>query len=293
MTLILACLTPTHVYQVSDRRLTALSGASAGAPMDDERNKAVLFEGNIAFGYTGLADLPGDRTDVWLAKTLGSGPTDDLSVVLERVRTSATVVFRSLTLPRPARRHAFAGVGWTKRHGLNELLPTTILIENALDSNSDFEVSARDDFRTRIQQYAAFKRGFAVHSVGARVNPGQRNAILRAVGSLVKRNRSPLALLQTLSYAVRWMATFDSTIGSSLMGLCIPRAAVARSIAAGEIVILSGAPMIDVPTFLYLGANQNRMESYGPTTVAGGWVSSGWTVVRSKGPGPSVHEKDI
>lgn len=73
MTLILACVTPTMVYQVSDRRLTLASNPKA--IVDDERNKSV-FVGRVSFGYTGLAYVGNERTDIWASSRRSEGPTD-------------------------------------------------------------------------------------------------------------------------------------------------------------------------------------------------------------------------
>lgn len=59
MTLILSVLTQENVVQVSDRRLTWISGPKKGEVADDSSNKIVLFEQRMAFGYTGLTEVDG------------------------------------------------------------------------------------------------------------------------------------------------------------------------------------------------------------------------------------------
>jgi hypothetical protein len=72
MTMVLNCMTPEFVVQVSDRRLTYPDGSVA----DDRANKAVMYCGHFFIGYTGLAvlgdpTLPrGARTDWWIADVL-------------------------------------------------------------------------------------------------------------------------------------------------------------------------------------------------------------------------------
>jgi hypothetical protein len=39
---------------------------------DDESNKAVLIDGRMAYGYTGIAEVGGIRTDDWLAGLFGN-----------------------------------------------------------------------------------------------------------------------------------------------------------------------------------------------------------------------------
>ena len=70
MTLILTCLTDDCVYQVSDRRLTSFDPPRA--PIDDEANKALIVGGRVAFGYTGISKVNGEKTDHWLTRTAAS-----------------------------------------------------------------------------------------------------------------------------------------------------------------------------------------------------------------------------
>lgn len=66
MTLILSCLTPKYIVQVSDRRLTWSDGRVA----NDSANKAILFHGKACFAYTGIAQIGSQRTDEWIANHL-------------------------------------------------------------------------------------------------------------------------------------------------------------------------------------------------------------------------------
>lgn len=63
MTLVLSVVTREYVAQVSDRRLTRLSGEIA----EDRANKAVVSCGHFTFAYTGLAEIGPDREppDQW------------------------------------------------------------------------------------------------------------------------------------------------------------------------------------------------------------------------------------
>jgi len=70
MTLILSCLTPKYIVQVSDRRLTWPDGKIA----DDAANKAIVFHGNACFAYTGIAQIGAQRTDEWITNNLLDQP---------------------------------------------------------------------------------------------------------------------------------------------------------------------------------------------------------------------------
>ena len=127
MTLVLACLTDDAVYLVSDRRLT--SSRPPHAVVDDDCNKAVFLDGRIAFGYTGLAEIAGTRTDDWLATALADGPTNDLSLTAARVAQRASADFASMHLPLEWKRHAFLGAGWFRLKGETTLAPGLLQIE--------------------------------------------------------------------------------------------------------------------------------------------------------------------
>src|SRR5687768_9667498 len=135
MTFILSCATKDAVYQVSDRRLTWLGGSAPGSVKDDESNKAVLIDGRMAFGYTGLAEVQGLRTDYWLAKLFGNVPTADLAAVAERIRSQATEAFSNMKVSNPRwLRHAFVGIGWGTYRSETELVPILVTISNALNA---------------------------------------------------------------------------------------------------------------------------------------------------------------
>ena len=277
MTLILACLTPTHVFLVSDRRLTSLNGPSPGSIIEEDSNKAVIYEGHVAFGYTGLAELSGDRTDLWLAKTLGEAPDKRLPLPFEHLRSEATKEFRALTIDRRYRRHAFLGVGWTVPGPSEELVATSVLVENMYDVRGRVLDDPQEEFKMRVEVHRKVKNGFRLQSVGATVNPGQRNAILRFVGRPVKR-QAPQAILRALLISVRWMADYHPTVGRTLMGLCVPKAAVQRIAATGQTFTLFGSTAAtDISWFVYLGPDGSTTY-YGPTSVGGGWVMSNPTV---------------
>ena len=102
MTLIASLLTNDYAIQVSDRRIT---------PSDkfDDRNKATIFDGRLAIGYTGLADIAGKPTDIWVSDVLATAPLPDPFDYLAQAIKSEI-----LRIPRPLaeKRMAFSAVGW-------------------------------------------------------------------------------------------------------------------------------------------------------------------------------------
>ena len=65
MTLVVAALTRKFVVLAADRRLTL-----NGVPIEDNANKLVVLDDSFVVGYTGQAEIAGERTHLWLAERL-------------------------------------------------------------------------------------------------------------------------------------------------------------------------------------------------------------------------------
>jgi hypothetical protein len=268
MTLILACLTPRAVYQVSDRRLTR--PWNANAIVDDESNKNV-FLGRFSFGYTGLAFLGQERTDLWLARVISEGPVLDMAVVAERIRVKATAAF--LPLPRISRRHAFQGVGWLRLKGEQHLSPGLITVHNGIDEQTGSWLrEALPEFRTSVQFPSSFPGGCILNSVGVTPTPQEKDAIVRLVRKCVKHRRStPAAVVKSLIISVRWLNGRHPRIGNSILALSIPKQSVDTWEQTGSSLLLAAPPNDSTATFTY-ASPQGSLRWYGPHVVSEGVV---------------------
>ncbi len=283
MIFILSCATDDAVYQVSDRRLVWLGGSAPGSVKDDQSNKAVLVDGRMAFGYTGIAEINGAGGDYWLASLFGNQSTSDLAVVAERIRAEATREFKRMSVPdRRWLRHAFVGVGWATYRGESAVLPMLVTVTNALDASGEWEVAPSPEFRMLLNRWGATAAGFSIAFAGQSLIDGEKKAIWRHVRRVVRRGAPRLAMLRALIDSCMWIASRHSTVGKSLMALCIPKIAVLRQRASGQIFLLTGPPGDDAPTFLYVPGTGERSVIYGPHFAAGGnssyrfsrWASS-------------------
>jgi hypothetical protein len=72
MTQILTCVTPTLIVQLSDRRLTWLSGPDRGTVADDNRNKMTVVCNRLTIAYSGLAEVQTRPTDEWIVDVVSS-----------------------------------------------------------------------------------------------------------------------------------------------------------------------------------------------------------------------------
>lgn len=272
MTLVLACLTREVVYQISDRRLTGL--APPHEPRDDETNKAVVVAGRVVFGYTGLAQIETEQTDLWLTRILAGGSSDDMSLVAERLRIAATEAFRKIKCDEQSKRHAFQGVGWFRLKGETALTPGILTVDNAIDhSTGGWLPVPKDEFTTTTQFPTTLPAGCILNSVGFPLSSSEKGAIVRLIRKCVKHRRStPRTVVSGLVIALRWLSKRygpNSAIGAGLMVVSLPRQSVELAEQTHRILLLAGPPAEGVATFLYVSATGSATY-FGPNFVGGG-----------------------
>lgn len=147
MTLIISCVTTSHVVQVSDRRLTWLTGSNSGQMADDNRNKALVICNRLVMAYTGLAEITGSKTDEWLLDVASEIIPYNPQRVCETVAERAAEEFRRVRLSSTKKRHAFLVSGWAKLNSRDaRLTPFVSAISNALDDQWHWISEAEDIF---------------------------------------------------------------------------------------------------------------------------------------------------
>lgn len=278
MTLILSCVTPDCVFQVSDRRLTWVSGPNSGQVKEDERNKAVLVNGRFSFGYTGLAEVGSVRTDNWLANVVAKSSSRDMSQTLTAIRDSATEAFRSINLPAEIKRHAFQGVGWVFEKGFPSAVPGVLTVSNAIGNRWEWLPAARESFDRRVALFPTLPRGFELMSVGQDISDRHRRAVLRLVGRCAKHSAPPGAFLRSLLLSMRWLGGWYPTIGPSLMAVSIPKEAAEIVARTGRMEALLAGPLGRTASFLCFGPD-GRAQPYGPHAATRGIVLSNFEVL--------------
>jgi hypothetical protein len=206
MTLILACLTPNTVYQVSDRRITELLRPSK--VKTDEQNKAVMIDSRFVFGYTGPSEIGSERTDSWLAKVISQSDTNDMAAVAHHIRESANRAFQKLTGPKKDRRCAFQGVGWLRLQGESDFSPASLTIHNAIDPLTGMWLAEpKDEFQLNKRWPSDFPDYCLLESVGVIPSLAEKDAVFRLVRRCVKRQKcAPLAVREALIRSLRWLS---------------------------------------------------------------------------------------
>jgi hypothetical protein len=279
MTLILNCLTDDYVLQVSDRRLTFLGGPRSGQVMDDDRNKAVVWNGIIAFAYTGVTPVDDESTDVWLTRTLidaaKAGLPPELPSLLSYVRDSATNAFARLarlhgrTFP-----HAFVGVGWAKirprdrPNDQGQILPLICSISNALDETGNWLAHAQPTFTWRGHAVPGSSTLLHFSSAGQPLDTAHANRIQRELRRVIKGGTGPRSATRFLVEAVRSVARRNKTVGANLMVTCLPRKPAERAILGEQsISLVSASPDLETNSFQYMSARTT--VGYGPHCIFG------------------------
>lgn len=144
MTLIITAVTPDKIIQASDRRLTYTDGGLCG----DNANKAVCVgckDAHFAIAYTGLAEIKGKRTDIWLIDYLASINASQMQVpaIVNAIEKQANDSLKAV--PKEYKKMTFVLVGYRNR------MPFIALISNFEDlKNKSGE--AQDSFNTDVRQ---------------------------------------------------------------------------------------------------------------------------------------------
>lgn len=272
MTLVLTCLTRDAIFQVSDRRLTR--SAPPFEIVDDEANKAVVVEGRVVFGYTGLARIQTERTDDWLARVIGSESTNDMAQIARRIKDAATQEFVRMNLPAQFKYHAFQGAGWFRLKGEDYLRPGTIVIDNGFDHRTWTALpSPLAEFRVSTSFPEKMRGECVLSSIGFVPSAEEKAAIVRLVRKCVKHRHSTFrTVLHALINSMRWLSSRHWSIGPGLMAVCLPKKCVQILEESGQVMMLAGPPTDYAATFLYVSATGST-TIFGPHFVGDGSIA--------------------
>jgi hypothetical protein len=282
MTLILSCITRDYVFQVSDRRLTWASGPNKGKIAEDNRNKAVVLYNYIAFGYTGLANLPLMKTDEWLVDVLAKLKPYNPARACQVVAQEATAQFRHIPLGRMHKRHAFIAAGWARFAINGPLRPFLCSISNALNDQWRWLNEARDEFIVRVFPLADNKP-FEFYSAGADIGPKHDLTVRRRIRSCINKKAGPNAYIRVLAECIRSFSTPQNSVGKSLLAVSLPLAA---GQAGGMSMPFDRRLPPDQAACLYIPEGEVDGVLYGPNLVyenmliTSAWVRYGKAVER-------------
>jgi hypothetical protein len=268
MTLVLSCITPDLAVQVSDRRVTWLSGPNKGQIADDNRNKVVVVCNRLAIGYSGPAEIGPQRTDDWLLGVVSDVVPYDVNRVLRDVREGATSAFRRiLDDPQGAKRHAFVVIGWAKWGGL--LQPFITSISNALDDAWRWMPSADEEFRPRTVALAT--REIQLVATGQDLDAKERIRIERELRGCLERKTWPYGFIRVLAESIRRIYDKNPSgpVGRALLAISLPRPAISPVLIAIPVLPWFAAGTV---TSLHFPADAAEGIVYGPHSTCSGIV---------------------
>ena len=185
MTLILSCATRDFVLQVSDRKTTRPLPDGTVETKDNDANKVVVVCNNAVVGYTGLAELDGEDTDVWLARTLAEAKARWAVDACHAIAPKATAALASVSYPATLKRQAFVAVGWQVNAAGYASSPVISYASNALDSHGKWSQAAANEFTTRAHVLTKPRR-FLLLDAGCLLSDRRRAAIERILRQAVR-----------------------------------------------------------------------------------------------------------
>jgi hypothetical protein len=240
VTSVLSIATPIFVAQVADRRLSFVDGVGNVSLADDNSNKLTLFCSRMAFGYTGLASIGGQKTDVWLAHLLGKFSGASLKEAIVELKQQATAVFANLPYSPRVKRHAFVGVGWacTDAEQL-QFKPMLCRISNFYDKDERPLDSAQSEFSLAYRIYDPPNWGWI--EVGAHMYPREIGILTRLLSRAARRGASYTSAVRLMVSAIRHISARDQTVGRNLLGIVMPSTVAAAS--SVQVLMGGGAGM--------------------------------------------------
>ena len=267
LTLVVSCISPNHIVQVSDRRLTWITGADAGRVADDNSNKAVVVCGCLVLAYTGVAQIRGLKTDEWALRVASEVTPYNPQRVCEALAFRATEDFRNIRLSKSDRRHAFLISGWAKLNDPNApLTPFVSAISNALNNEWHWLPEAENAFQIRTVPLA--QRPYLIAAVGQPLQASALNRLRRGVRKYVRRERGAEAYIQMVAAAIRETAVDNDLVGENLMAISLPLNALESG---GGIAIPLTFPIQSGPAVaIYLPISQGESIRYAPNYTCNG-----------------------
>jgi len=238
---------------------------SNGKLLDDHRNKAILVNGHMIFGYTGLASMDNGKTmnDDWLLKILNesykSNPKASLTTTAEYIAECATEALNHIHTSPINKLLAFVGIGWCKLPQSEELNPVYVIISNCHNEDGKWIFEAKPRFSV-LPFTLPDRMSVMLVSDGQQINRDIKARVLRLIKRCVERNTSPSSIARILVATVREVASSNNTVGRNLLVNSIPKAAVH----IGRLNLIGSPPRHDITTFAYVPENTSILVQYGP-----------------------------
>jgi hypothetical protein len=269
LTQIIAAVTEEYVILASDRRLTYADGHLKGQPYRDTR-KLVSLCGTTGIGYSGVGEMKGRiPTHEWIAKTLAEAGCVDAASA-ERTLIARTPDALSATPPR-WRSHIFVLAGWAHFGSPPILRPYLAKITNMVNASGQEAERPLESF-SASRRYLREQEDLLWTAAGERVITSRAGSLDKNLRRLIRREIGPKEALRLLVDEVIHTSKYCSSVGSKVLGFCIPKKAAQQFFEKGKQVMLAAQPNPDAASFTYFEEGYSELRQYGPTTICGQWA---------------------
>lgn len=271
MTQIISVITKDYVLLASDRRLTIGAGPRKGELFDDDTCKLVSLCNTCGIAYSGLAHISGIPTHEWIAKKLAAADCHDASSASSVITNEANIAFANV---KPSiRRHIFLMAGWAYFDNPPVLRSHFCAITNILDGSGKFVSKPQEKFDYIVRALRDNEQ-FLWYSIGEPLRSERAKYLERNLRQLVKRDIGPKEALRILVEEIVYKSTVEKcqTVGSKILGYCIPKQAVNKQEKSQQWFVLAQQPNETSAAFTYFEPEYKELRQYGPTVVCGNYA---------------------
>lgn len=272
MTQILTVATNDFVLLAADRKVCRLFPDGRIEEKEQDVCKLVSL-GNIwGVAYTGLAEIQRVPTYEWIAKTLAAGNCRSTGQAGDILSTNARQAVEKIS---PAqRRLMFAIAGFAYFKGIEGLRPHVSIVSNFTDKRGQPLSKANNVFDCRTY-YLKQAQDFLADVEGTPIGSERKELLVRNLRKLVAREIGPRETLRLLVDEIlstsKALAVTDRvpTVGTKILGLCIPRQAVECQLKVGGSLLMGKQPDLRTAAFTCFDPVYNQFEEHGPAFVWG------------------------
>lgn len=268
MTQIISAVTKEYALLVSDRRLTFGQGPKIGQLFDDDTCKLVSLCNTCGIGYSGLAHIEGSPTHEWIAKTLAAANCRDPGLASRILAESAGRALHKL--PSDIRCQTFLITGWANFEDLPGVRSHFCTITNCLDESYRPLATPLNSFRCGAHALPDTEE-ILWFCIGQPLRRERGQLLDRNLRRLVDRQIGPKEALRLLTDEIINTSVREkcASVGSKVLGFCIPRRAVQRQIETGVSMMLAKVSDESDAAFTYFDAGYSELQQYGPTFICG------------------------
>ena len=285
MTQILGLVTDDYAIMVSDRMVSFVNADGKVKVRDNSTCKLICYCGELIIGYSGLAEIGGERTESWIARKLATSSINDvrrlmryLSYELTQALAEFSAEYRNIEL---------AVIGWGSFDD-NRLVPFVGTIEYDKDKSTEKgEVVVGFSITPKTQSTNS-----VIVNAGYELNESRFSKLFRDIRSEVLGNNKTINLVNILKAEIIRTALSDanSAVGTNLLCAVLPKLAVEENHKTGSWYFVSSEASDVQASFMSYDGNLIYKSS--PIFAAKDWFSEVEEIVDDPVNGSqSIHTK--